>query len=329
MSSPFACRACAQDEQFNQHEVREMQFGTQESFTYLECVSCGSLQIQTVPLDLARHYPPAYLTRGSSEMAPGVSLRESVHGFVRRQRTAYLFGQEWNPIGWAASKMRRDELEPHLRSLRAVTVRKESRILDVGCGPGYLLDRLRETGHEHLQGQDPFQEWTVPGIQVHRGMLNSLPGQFDLIMLHHSLEHTPDPVQVLIDLRKLSAPGGSLVVRVPVAASAAWLEYGVNWYQIDAPRHLIVPSRKGLEILARRAGLEIFRVEYDSDETQFLCSEQYRRGVQLRDARSYYHNPRQTLFNETEIVNARARAHKANKNCEGDQACFYLRVISR
>lgn len=329
MNSPGICRVCGRKERFAQHEVREMNFGTKEAFTYLECILCGSLQIQIVPPDLARHYPPMYLASGqSSKVAAAASLRESVRRFVRRQRTAYLLNQNWNFVGWAAGNMRTDELEPHLRSLRPANVRKKTRILDVGCGPGYLLDRLRETGYEHLTGQDPFQQWTVPGVQVHRGMLNDLSGQFDLIMLHHSLEHTPDPLQVLTDLKRLTTPGGSLLVRVPVAASAAWLRYGVNWYQIDAPRHLTIPSGKGLEMLAQRAGLRVVRVAYDSDETQFLCSEQYCRGIPLKDARSYYHNPRQTLFSGAEIADARAQAQDANNNQAGDQACFYLRVIS-
>jgi hypothetical protein len=146
-------------------------------------------------------------------------------------------------------------------------------------------------------------------------------------MLHHSLEHSPDPLQLLIELKRLSAPGGSLVVRIPVAASEAWTQYGVNWYQIDAPRHLVVPSRKGMAILAQRAGFEVFKVKFDSDETQFLCSEQYRRGIPLRDARSYYRNPHQRLFDHSEIAGAKARSREANRRERGDQACFYLRVV--
>jgi SAM-dependent methyltransferase len=177
-----------------------------------------------------------------------------------------------------------------------------------------------------LTGQDPFQKWVVPGIRFHRAPLADLAGQFDLIMLHHSLEHAPDPLQLLIELKRLSAPGGSLVVRIPVAASEAWTQYGVNWYQIDAPRHLVVPSRKGMAILAQRAGFEVFKVKFDSDETQFLCSEQYRRGIPLRDARSYYRNPDQRLFDHSEIAGAKARSREANRRERGDQACFYLRV---
>ncbi len=328
MNSHLVCRACGAGGPFSQHSVREMNFGYEESFLYLECVNCGSLQIQAVPSDLSRHYPPDYLgSDHSSDPASADTLRKAIRDFVKRQRTAYLLRGR-TPIGWAAHKIYRDDFAPHLVALRPINLRKKDRILDVGCGPGYLLHRLRRNGYEHLTGQDPFQKWTVPDIRVHRGRLEDLLGQFDLIMLHHSLEHTPDPLQLLIDLKKLSAPGGSLLVRIPLAASEAWMQYDVNWYQIDAPRHLVIPSRKGMDILVQRAGFEVLRVKYDSDETQFLCSEQYRRGISLRDPRSYYKNPRQMMFNRAEIAAAKARSRKVNRRERGDQACFYLRVVS-
>ena len=35
-------------------------FGTRESFTYLQCGGCGTVQLLDVPADLAPHYPPDY-----------------------------------------------------------------------------------------------------------------------------------------------------------------------------------------------------------------------------------------------------------------------------
>jgi SAM-dependent methyltransferase len=326
MTSPFICSTCGSDENYTEHEIREMLYGSREPFSYLECLQCGSLQIQKVPSDLARHYPIDYLgSPQSSELLPETFLRKSVRKILRQQRTACIL-HHWNLIGWAVNKIRKDPLAPHLVALRSAGPRAESRILDVGCGPGYLLHRLRELGYKHAIGQDPFQGWTLPGVKVHTGRLEDLTGQFDLIMMHHSLEHTPIPLKVLSVLKKLSAPGGTIIVRIPLANSAAWKEYGLNWYQIDAPRHLVIPSKIGMEILAQRAGLEVIKEIFDSDETQFLCSEQYRRGIPLRDARSYFNNPRQTIFCRSEVADAKARAREVNAKESGDQACFYLRA---
>ncbi|MGA8755869.1 MAG: class I SAM-dependent methyltransferase [Stellaceae bacterium] len=328
MNSQLSCHACGAGGQFYKHCAREMQFGSMEAFWYLECVKCGTLQIETAPSDLARQYPPDYLVSNcSNEQVSENSFKGLLRHFVRQQRTGYLLNG-WSPIGWAANKIRPDDLTPQLLALRPIGAQKKARILDVGCGPGYLLRRLCQNGYDQLTGQDPFQKWTVPGIRVYDGGLEDLPGQFDLVMLHHSLEHTPDPLQILINLKRLLAPNGTLLVRIPLAASEAWTQYGVNWYQIDAPRHLVIPSVQGMNTLAQRAMLEIYRVKFDSNETQFLCSEQYRRGIPLRDMRSYYRNPYQTLFTRSEIADAKTRSRKVNRRGRGDQACFYLRDFS-
>ena len=320
------CRVCGASGKFDRCEVREMNFGSREAFWYLKCAHCDSLQIDEIPNDLGRHYPSDYLGSGPSVAAEkAASLRASLRKFLRVQRTAYLLNG-LNALGWIAQRVREDECTPHLLALRASRISKEARILDVGCGPGHLLRRLREAGFAHLAGQDPFHSWAFPGIEIHSGPLHDVAGQYDLIMLHHSLEHTSDPLQMLVEAKMLCSPSGLILVRIPVAAGEAWTTYGVDWYQIDAPRHLVIPSARGMQELAQRAGLRISNVDYDSDETQFLCSEQYKRDISLRDGRSYYHNPHQALFAEPEIANAKARAQAANRAGTGDQACFYLRA---
>ena len=50
------CVACGSDRTRGRHDVSEAMFRTGDSFTYRECDVCGSLQIDTVPPDLAAHY---------------------------------------------------------------------------------------------------------------------------------------------------------------------------------------------------------------------------------------------------------------------------------
>ena len=50
------CIACGSDRTRDRHDVPEAMFRTGDSFTYRECDICGSLQIDTVPPDLAAHY---------------------------------------------------------------------------------------------------------------------------------------------------------------------------------------------------------------------------------------------------------------------------------
>ena len=57
VESQRACRICASNGPHPHFVVREMMFGTRESFDYFECSNCKTLQIVDIPADLARHYP--------------------------------------------------------------------------------------------------------------------------------------------------------------------------------------------------------------------------------------------------------------------------------
>ena len=54
-----------------------MMFGTRERFAYFECSACGCLQIETVPADMARHYPDNYYSFSASTSAEPSSVAPS------------------------------------------------------------------------------------------------------------------------------------------------------------------------------------------------------------------------------------------------------------
>ncbi|MBV9459390.1 MAG: methyltransferase domain-containing protein, partial [Bradyrhizobium sp.] len=153
---------------------------------------------------------------------------------------------------------------------------------------------------------------------IHKSNLGDLSGEFDFIMFNHSLEHVAHPDQSLVDAKKLLAPGGRILVRVPTSTSHAWLEYGPNWVQLDAPRHLVIPSRKGMNALAERCGLSIGQSIDDSTAFQFWGSEMYRRAKPLAST-----GP-DDVFSRRELRGFAKRAAKLNMKRQGDQVAFLL-----
>jgi hypothetical protein len=143
--------------------------------------------------------------------------------------------------------------------------------------------------------------------------------------MNHSFEHMPDPHGVFGHLRRLLDRKGWLVIRTPVATGLVWRKYGVDWIQLDAPRHRFIHTRKSIEVLARAAALVLDSVIYDSTEFQFWGSEQYRLDIPLKDKRSYNVSPSNSVFSKSQIANFSNQAEEVNRNGEGDQACFYLR----
>ena len=101
-------------------------------------------------------------------------------------------------------------------------------ILDCGCGPGSITVGLAEavtpgsvTGIDIEESQLATARETVSG----RGLANvafknadarDLPfedGRFDAVFSHAMLEHLPDPMPVLAEMRRVLKPGGLLAIR--------------------------------------------------------------------------------------------------------------------
>ncbi|MEO6092656.1 MAG: class I SAM-dependent methyltransferase [Novosphingobium sp.] len=201
---------------------------------------------------------------------------------------------------------------------------KSVRILDVGCGAGRLLRDLRDAGFANLTGIDPFlAEPSDDGnLRLLRSDVTEHEGAYDVITFNHSLEHVVDPRAALAAAKGLLAPGGVIIVRVPLVDSQAWRIYGGEWGQLDAPRHLYLFTRKGLASLASGAGCDLVRTQDDSNEVQFVLSELRLRGVRFHEIDTK--SAAAQTFPPEQIADFKRRAAAFNAAGEGDQAAFYL-----
>lgn len=105
------------------------------------------------------------------------------------------------------------------------------RVLDLGCGSGYLLQKLAERGIE-AAGIEPNQETIAlakernPMLTIHQGFAEDagafVKERVDAIVMMDVLEHVEDDRQLLENLRPLLRSGGELLIVVP---AYAWL-YG-------------------------------------------------------------------------------------------------------
>ncbi len=324
------CPICADSRPTAPIAAKEMFFGTRERFAYSQCLGCGCLVLLDRPVDLARYYPQDYYAfkAGSGDR----TCRGDVFGyaFLRRQRTQFLL-QRRGLAGKVLCSLRPPEplLAEYISWLRACHAGLHSRILDVGCGSGRLVRELSWYGFSDLYGIDAFisedQLAERPGLSIRRAVIGQVQGDFDCIMLHHSLEHMDDPVSAFGHIARLLRAGGAALVRTPTVSSYAWQRYKENWVQLDPPRHLFLHSLESLKILAHQAGLVIRDMVYDSTEFQFWGSEQYERGIPLNGPRSWCINPAASLFSASQMEDFRQRAAQLNMQGQGDQVCVYLK----
>ncbi len=92
--------------------------------------------------------------------------------------------------------------------------------LDIGCSSGILLQRFRDHFACDVIGVEPGDAYRKyaqkQGITVYEDITDLSESGFDLISMAHVLEHLPDPVAYLAELRKdYLTPSGWLLIEVP------------------------------------------------------------------------------------------------------------------
>ena len=137
--------------------------------------------------------------------------------------------------------------------LAALPLPPDPRLLDAGCGSGATLDLLAELGR--VSGVDVSERAVEAARQrghedVHLAGVEELPfgdATFDLVTCLDVIEHTPDDVSTLRELRRVTKPDGHLVVTVP-AYPALWSAHDV------ANRHYRRYTRRALRAATSAAG---------------------------------------------------------------------------
>ena len=95
------------------------------------------------------------------------------------------------------------------------------RVLDVGCGNGYLGKILADRGYEVTGIEQPggTNQRFPPEVRlVEADLENGLPeldGKFDYILCADVLEHLRDPLRLLKEIRGKFTPGGVLIASLP------------------------------------------------------------------------------------------------------------------
>jgi SAM-dependent methyltransferase len=135
--------------------------------------------------------------------------------------------------------------------------------LDVGAGHGHFCNVAQDTWPDTIfDGLDMSESITEAERrrwinQAHRGMFpelaNQLAGRYDVVSMHHYLEHTREPLAELDAARNVLLPGGHLLIEVPNPESRFGRLLGRLWVPWFQPQHQhFVPLANLSQALAER-----------------------------------------------------------------------------
>lgn len=132
-------------------------------------------------------------------------------------------------------------------------------VLDIGCERGFFLDEIRRFGYK-VKGVEPSsaaREYCKKiGIEA-VASLDQTNELFDVIVMWHSLEHFPNPMQTIQDIRSRLVKGGVLLVRVPAFDSKPRKILGQRWIWFQPKNHYFHYSETSLRKLLELNGLDV------------------------------------------------------------------------
>jgi 2-polyprenyl-3-methyl-5-hydroxy-6-metoxy-1,4-benzoquinol methylase len=238
-----------------------------------ERTACGLLWLDPIPVeeDIGKAYQ-GYYTHSQPEPGPSL-VRDAVwsiwHSYLG-VRFGYRqgVGPGWLKLFSPLALLHpggRDELDAAAMHLPAP--QPGARVLDVGCGSGVLLARMKSLGWD-VQGVEVDPEAVEAGkrrgVPVRLGTLHEQKfpdNHFDAVHSAHVIEHVYDPVALLAECRRILKPGGTLVILTPNTASWGHRQFGSAWLNLDPPRHLVLFSESTLRQAAEKAGLVVQRLD--------------------------------------------------------------------
>ncbi len=214
---------------------RDRLLGIEGEFTTTRCTVCGLHYLNPQPTheELARYYPETYEPYRADKQDE-------------------------------VSKLKRLSIEYGLAKRRRAVTRYKAggRLLEIGCANGLFLNAMRRRGNWELQGLDISPHAVSAareqlGLDVFQGSLHEAQfatGSFDAVVMWDVLEHVHDPAATLGEIRRILAPDGVLVFRLPLLDAWERRWFGRYWSGWDAPRHLTLFSRHTLGLMLARSG---------------------------------------------------------------------------
>ena len=138
-------------------------------------------------------------------------------------------------------------------------------ILDLGCGNGNVLAILSKTTKASLYGLDLSEEMVevaqqrLPEVNFCVGDAEALPyaaHQFDVIICNASFHHYPNPLKVLMEIKRVLKKGGTFILGDPTGPSL-WLKllnFGLR-YSNSGDYHIY--TKKEISALLEKVGFNI------------------------------------------------------------------------
>ncbi len=273
LESTQTCHLCGEAGLTLYRSLQDRRIGVEGLWNEVQCGGCGLIWLN--PRPVARDIGHAYVGYFSPEKSdmPRSGLLTSIQDKAVRA----ILSADFSYDHVARSELEKDlgavlRYVPSLRDYVGTRVMflesmSNAHLLDVGCGDGRFLARMRLLGWNVLGVETDTEAARIArerrGVDVIEGTLEEASlkdAAFDVITLSHVIEHVHQPLVLLAECYRLLKPGGRLVILTPNAESLGHKFFRHRWGQFDPPRHLHLFSKQTLLWAVERLSFRIKEV---------------------------------------------------------------------
>jgi SAM-dependent methyltransferase len=245
------CTLCESDRLKTIYKSSDRHYGIKGEYTIDRCENCGLVFLNPMPTEkyLTSLYPDTYYAYQDFYGKRPSLIKKIYRNFLVKIKTH----------------------DPKFAT--------PGRILDIGCGSGQFLYKMKQNGWE-VYGVEVSASAANLGneleqLNIHVGDLTTTKyesGYFDYIRLNHSFEHIGNPHEVLDEINRIIKPNGKLFIGVPNIDSFNAKLFKQYWWYLCPPVHTFNYSVSTLSQMLDKHGFVKEKVVYNGDYAGILGS---------------------------------------------------------
>lgn len=243
------------------------------SFHSTKCALCGS----TSKHDYQVIFPSNYDQKNVAELFSARRLPDGIHsqivqckkdGLVRSTPVLEdkVLNQLYKESDFTYQHEVKNLVTTYMAALNRVLgrVKKSDKILEIGCGSGFVLSALKKEGFHNVFGVEPSEtavQAAEPGLKskiIVKPFSHTLfqKNSFNCIFFLQTLDHIPDPEQFLKECYELLVPGGFILSyhHNVNSWSALFLKEKSPIFDIE---HTYLYSHKTTQLIFEKAGFNV------------------------------------------------------------------------